>query len=222
MADHVVVNADAMYAYPKLVPPEHQDRRLLSRMERLEPSSSGFVLLLGVTGDYPSLAHHNVFFSRDYRAEFDAIFQRREPSPDPTIYVANSTRSDPSQAPPGHSNLFVLVNAPALTPEADWSALSKPYRDTIISRLEKSGLPGLSERIVYEQIITPQDLQDKYNAWQGSIYGISSNSKRTAFLRPRAYAPGIANLYFVGGSVHPGGGIPLVLLSARLVARLIR
>jgi phytoene desaturase len=116
----------------------------------------------------------------------------------------------------------VLVNAPALTPEADWPAWQGSYRDTILSILEANGLPGLRERIVYEQIITPLDFETKYHAWQGSIYGLSSNSRQTAFRRPPNRALGLRGLYFVGGSVHPGGGIPLVLLSARLVARLIR
>ena len=221
-ADAVVVNADPVYAYPALLPEHLHDRRLLRRMERLEPSSSGFVLLLGVRGDYPELAHHNVFFSHDYRSEFHYIFERREPAPDPTIYVTCTSKSDPTQAPPGHLNLFVLVNAPALTPDADWHAWGGPYRDRIVSRLEAVGLPGLRERIVYEQVITPLDFSQRYNAWRGSIYGLSSNSRRTAFLRPANRAPGISNLFFVGGSVHPGGGIPLVLLSARLVARLVK
>jgi phytoene desaturase len=222
MADHVVVNADPIYAYQSLVPEAYRDERLVRRMERLEPSSSGFVLLLGIRGDYPSLAHHNVFFSRNYHDEFDAIFDRHEPSADPTIYVANTSRSDPSHAPPGYLNLFVLVNAPALTPDSDWDAWKASYRDTIISRLESAGLGGLRERIVFEQIITPQDFQSRYNSWNGSIYGLSSNSRQTAFLRPPNRALGVGGLYFVGGSVHPGGGIPLVLLSARLVARLIK
>jgi phytoene desaturase len=221
-ADQVVVNADPMHAYGSLVPEGYRDRRLVRRMERLEPSCSGFVLLLGVKGDYPSLAHHNIFFSDDYREEFEAIFGRREPAANPTIYVTNSSRSDSTQAPDGHSNLFVLVNAPALGGEVDWEGRKGKYRQMIISRLEEAGLEGLGRRIVFEQVITPQDFQDKYNAWQGSIYGLSSNSRQTAFLRPPNRAPGLGGLYFVGGSVHPGGGIPLVLLSARLVARLVR
>jgi phytoene desaturase len=221
-ADAIVVNADPVYAYESLVPEEFRDRRLASHTARFEPSSSGFVLLLGVRGDYPALAHHNVFFSSDYRSEFDHIFERREPAPDPTIYVACSSKSDRTQAPPGHLNLFVLVNAPALTPEADWPTWQDPYREKIISTLEASGLPNLRDNIVYEQVITPLGFRDAYNTWQGSIYGLSSNSRQTAFRRPSNRAPGLRNLYFVGGSVHPGGGIPLVLLSARLVARLIR
>jgi len=222
MADNVVVNADPMYAYTALVPEQFRNERLLRRMDSLEPSSSGFVLLLGVKGDYDSLAHHNIFFSANYREEFDAIFERGEPADAPTIYVAATSRSDPTQAPPGHSNLFVLVNAPALNIEADWRSWQGAYRDNILSRLEAAGLDGLRERIVYEHVITPLDFGEKYHAWRGSIYGLSSNSRRTAFLRPPNRAPGLSNLYFVGGSVHPGGGIPLVLLSARLVARLIK
>ena len=221
-ADAVILNADPMYAYPTLVPEVYHDERLVKRMERLEPSCSGFVLLLGVRGDYPELAHHNIFFSQDYRSEFDCIFERREPAPDPTIYVACTSRSDPSQAPPGHSNLFVLVNAPALSPDIYWPARRDLYRDHIFTRLESCGLRGLRERIVFQETITPLDFQERYNAWQGSIYGLSSNSRSTAFLRPPNRAPGVSNLFFVGGSVHPGGGIPLVLLSARLVSRLVK
>ncbi|MFL5731718.1 MAG: phytoene desaturase family protein, partial [Chloroflexia bacterium] len=218
----VIMNADPIYAYETLVPEQFRDRRLARDMGRLEPSCSGFVLLLGVKGDYPDLAHHNIFFSPDYRAEFDYIFDRREPAPYPTIYAACTCRSDPTQAPPGHLNLFVLVNAPALTQDADWPAWQGPYRDSILEILESRGLPGLRERIVYEQAITPLDLQERYHSWRGAIYGLASNSRRTAFRRPSNRAPGVRGLYFVGGSVHPGGGIPLVMLSARLVARQVR
>lgn len=221
-ADAVIVNADPMYAYPALVPEVFRDEQLMKRMERLEPSCSGFVLLLGVRGDYPELAHHNIFFSRDYRSEFDYIFDRREPAPDPTIYVACTSKSDPTQAPPGHSNLFVLVNAPALSPDIYWPARRDLYRDHILTCLEAYGLRGLRERIVFQETITPLDFQEKYHAWQGSLYGLSSNSRSTAFQRPPNRAPGVPNLFFVGGSVHPGGGIPLVLLSARLVSRLVK
>ena len=221
-ADAVIVNADPMYAYPALVPEVYHDERLMKRMEKLEPSCSGFVLLLGVRGDYPELAHHNIFFSRDYRAEFESIFERHEPASDPTIYVSCTSRSDPTQAPPGHLNMFVLVNAPALSPDIYWPARRDLYRDHIIQQLEACGLRGLHERIVFQETITPQDFQEKYNAWQGSLYGLSSNSRSTAFQRPPNRAPGLPNLFFVGGSVHPGGGIPLVLLSARLVSRLVK
>lgn len=222
-SENVIVNADPMYAYPKLVPKPLQDRRLARRMEHLEPSCSGFVLLLGVKGDYPHLSHHNIFFSSDYKAEFDAIFKHGTPAPDPTIYVACTSKSDPTQAPPGHLNLFVLVNAPSLSSEDNrsWDMWKGSYRNLIIKKLEAEGLEGLSERLVFESAITPQDFRERYNAWRGSIYGLSSNSRTTAFLRPPNRAPGVNGLYFVGGSVHPGGGIPLVLLSARLVSKLV-
>ena len=221
-ADSVVVNADPMYAYSTLLPEQFRDRRLSRRMDDLEPSCSAFMLLLGVRGQFPGLEHHNVFFSSDYRSELEYIYDRREPAPDPTIYVVNSSRSDPGLAPPGDSNLSVMVNAPALTPEVDWPALQAGYRERILARLEAEGMPGLQERIVYEQIITPLDFEEKYHAWHGSIYGISSNSRRSASLRPPNRASGVSNLYFVGGSVHPGGGIPFVLLSARSGARLVK
>ncbi|HYO51135.1 MAG TPA: hypothetical protein VEW94_14890 [Chloroflexia bacterium] len=115
-----------------------------------------------------------------------------------------------------------MVNAPALTPDANWREWLGPYRERILARLESVGLSGLRERIVFEQMITPVDFQEKYHAWRGSIYGVSSNNRMAAFLRPPNRAPGLNNLYFVGGSVHPGGGIPLVLLSARLISRMVK
>ena len=180
-------------------------------------------MLLGVRGDYPRLAHHNVFFGANYKGEFDAIFERGIPAPDPTIYVACTSKSDPTQTPPGYVNLFVLVNAPALPMggAGKWDMWSGPYSDVILAKLEAVGLEGLRGRIVFEKVITPEDFKEKYNAWRGSIYGLASNSPTTAFLRPPNRAPGIEGLYFVGGSVHPGGGIPLVLLSARLVSKLV-
>ena len=214
-AEAVVVNVDPRYVYQALVPGAH---RTAQRLARLEPSCSGFVVLLGIDRIYAGLAHHNVFFSADYEREFAAIFDKRVPAPDPTVYVCATVLNDPHHAPPGHMNLFVLVNAPALGPRVSWAREAAGYRDLIVRKLERMGLADLSQHITYQRIITPEDVQARYNAPDGAIYGLASNHPWAAFLRPPLRARSVRRLYVVGGGTHPGGGIPLVLLSGRAVA----
>ncbi|NTU80920.1 MAG: phytoene desaturase [Chloroflexales bacterium] len=213
-AAQVIVNADPRYAYEALIPGQTAMAR---RMARLEPSCSGFVLFLGIDRTYAQLAHHNIFFSGDYPREFAAIFAKGVPAADPTVYVAASCLSDSQHAPPGHMNLFVLVNAPTLGERVCWEREAGPYRDLVVAKLERMGLTGLGQHITYEQIWTPADLEARYNAAGGAIYGLSSNNRFSAFMRPPLRARGLRGLYFVGGGTHPGGGIPLVLLSGRAV-----
>jgi phytoene desaturase len=221
-AERVIVNVDALHGLRHLVAPEHRRAWSDRRIDRFEPSCSGFVLLLGIDRDYPALAHHNIFFSPDYPAEFRAIFDLGVPAPDPTIYIAATVRSDPQHAPAGGMNLFVLVNAPATGPRFHWEREARAYRDLIVRLLERRGLPELSRHIRYEQIITPADFGERYHAWRGALYGPSSNQALSAFLRPPIVSPDLRRLYFVGGATHPGGGIPLVLLSGKAVAEAIQ
>lgn len=221
-AERVVINADALHGLRHLVAPEHRRVFTNRRIEGYEPSCSGFVLMLGIDRDYPDLAHHNIFFSPDYPAEFKAIFDLGVPAPDPTLYVAVTARSDPAHAPAGHLNLFVLVNAPAMNARVDWEREAQGYRDVIIQRLVQAGLSDLPQHIRFERWITPADFATRYGAWRGAIYGPASNRKEAAFVRPPLRSPDIDGLYFVGGSTHPGGGIPLVLLSGRAVATAIK
>lgn len=214
----VVLNADPRYAYRHLL---DQHEHMAARLERLQPSCSGFVLMLGINRMYPQLAHHNIFFSQDYPREFTAIFDRQVPAPDPTVYICASCVNDTYHAPPGHMNLFVLVNAPALNGRVNWPREAAGYRDTVLRKLERMGLEDVRQHIVYEHMMTPLDLQERYNAAAGAIYGLASNTPFAAFLRPPLRARSLQNLYFVGGGTHPGGGIPLVLLSGRAVARQI-
>ncbi len=215
-SDFVIANSDAVETYRNLIEAKN------ARIERLEPSSSGFVLLLGVKKRFPALAHHNIFFSDDYRAEFDAIFNRLRPALNPTVYVCATTRTDPAQAPAGCENLFVLVNAPYTSARTNWEKEKRDYRSLIVKKLEDFGLENLENSIEFERIITPDDFEKKYRANRGSIYGVSSNGIFSAFLRPPNKARNIENLYLVGGSTHPGGGIPLVLISGKLATDLIR
>lgn len=214
-AETVIINADPRYAYTTLIP---NQPRQATRLATQEPSSSGFILLLGIDRDYPQLAHHTIFFSADYPREFAAIFDKRIPAADPTIYICTTARTDPHHAPPGHLNLFLLINAPALNKRVTWTREAPSYRNLVIRKLERMGLAHLSTHITYERLITPEDLQSHYNAPDGAIYGLASNHPWAAFLRPPLQARNLRQLYFVGGGTHPGGGIPLVLLSGRAVA----
>ncbi len=221
-SDFVITNADAIETYRSLIDAEERRSFPDKKLEKIEPSSSGFVLLLGVKKQFPQLAHHNIFFSDDYLAEFDAIFKHLKPALNPTIYVCATTRTDETQSPTGCENLFVLVNAPYTSQKTNWQTEAKSYRDLIIRKLENFGLKDLEKSIEFEQTITPEDFEKKYRANKGSIYGVSSNGIFSAFLRPPNRARDIKNLYFVGGGTHPGGGIPLVLLSGKFAADLIK
>ncbi len=216
-SDLLVANSDAVETYRNLIDKKFFNKKLDCR----EPSSSGFVLLLGARKKFENLVHHNIFFSDDYRAEFDALFKDLRPAANPTIYVCATSRTDETQAPPGHENLFVLVNAPYTSNLIDWAQEAKSYRDLIVKKLENFGLKDLEKSIEFEQIITPADFESKYQTNRGSIYGVSSNGIFSAFRRVPNRAKNIENLYFVGGATHPGGGMPLVLLSGKMAADLI-
>lgn len=222
--DAVIANSDVVTTHRTLLSPAQRQPRLVRRLEQLEPSCSGFVLLLGTDKQYPQLSHHNIFFSDNYPAEFADLFTDHVPVRNPTIYVCASTRSDPTQAPVGHENLFILVNAPYLTDKSDWQRDAATYRDHVLDLLAsytQIGLSDLREHIVCEAILTPEDFQRKYGANAGSIYGLSSNDRMAPFTRPGNRSQSIRNLYFVGGSTHPGGGVPLVMLGGKIVAGMV-
>lgn len=218
-ADLVVANSDATETIIELIDKDAISPKKKRKAAQIEPSCSGFVLLLGINKTYDQLIHHNLFFSKNYEREFVQIFTEKMMPDDPTIYVANTSYSDPEHAPEGGSNLFILVNAPYLSNKYDWGL--SDYGDKVIQELENRGLENLSEHIQFRQEITPADFYTKYRSNKGSIYGTSSNNKFSAFIRPRNKSRDIDGLYFVGGSTHPGGGIPLVVQSALNVAGLV-
>ena len=220
-ADLVVSNADAAETYLQFVDGSALSFLKKKKVSGLEPSCSGFVLLLGTDKQYKTLGHHNIFFSDDYEQEFEHIFQDKVMPDDPTIYVANTSASNPQHAPDGGSNLFVLVNAPYLSGNYDWKRHQETYKKHVIRTLQERGITDLEDHIAYSKTITPRDFYQKYRSNKGSIYGTSSNSKFAAFMRPRNKSRAIKGLYLVGGSTHPGGGIPLVTLSAFHATELI-
>ena len=221
-ADFLVCNGDALGAQTGFLSPLFSKR---AREKALRPdlSTSGFILFLGVRGRNPRLGHHNIFFSDHYLHEFNEIHRKGLSPSEPTIYISVSARTDPDHAPEGHDNYFVLVNAPARGPRYPWmKENAQNYRNLVLKRLEQFGFEDLPGRIVAERIFTPSDFATRDLAHHGALYGWASHSIRTSLFRPPLRAPGTRNVFFVGGTTHPGGGIPLVLLSGKMVADLIQ
>ncbi len=214
-AEIVVANTDAAELYGRLLP----DRRRLRGVARLGLSSSAFLLLAGVEGGTEGLPHHSIVFSADYEREFADIFRRRRPPEDPTVYIGCSAVDDRSQAPDGAENWVMLVNVPAGDP-GRWPMSVEAYRDLVLERLAGRG-HDLSGRLRFVDLFTPADLRDRYRAWGGAIYGTAYRDLLAPFRRPANRGPR-RGLYLVGGSAHPGGGLPLVAMGGRIVASLVR
>lgn len=219
-ADAVIANADVTTTVNQLLEPGTISSRRLERLSNYEPSCSGFIMMLGVRGVHEELKHHNIFFSADYREEFKDIFERKQPPTDPTVYVAITSKTDPDHAPAGAENWFILVNAPPLSSTLDWSEYAHSYRRLVLDRLAERGF-DIRQKIEAEQTLTPLDLERLSGAWRGALYGPSANKRLTVFLRPHNRSQDVRNLYFVGGTTHPGGGVPMVMLSARVCAGMV-
>ncbi len=204
-----VANVDARHLYDDLLP----DDRASKRVRKARRSTSGFVLCIGARGTTDGIGHHNVWFSDNGYQEFRELDAGRL-ADDPTIYGCVSSTTDPTQAPDGDENWFLLVNTP---PGVDVDATG--YRDLVLERLASHGV-DLRRRMRFCAHMTPADIEHNYRSPGGAIYGTSSNGKRAAFARP-ANRGARAGLYLVGGSSHPGGGLPLVTTSARIVADMI-
>ena len=223
-ADVVVANADARQVYDRLLP-RRAARLPRVLLRRSTPSLSGFVLLLALDDPPADQPHHHVLFAEDYDEEFDAVFGFNgppRPVARPTVYI--SAPDDPEIVPgPGTGSWFVLVNAPRHDPGhgVDWDAagLAEGYADQIMRVMADRGL-DVRDRVRHRIFVSPADLERRTMTPGGSIYGSSSNGPRAAFLRPKNTSP-VPGLYLVGGSSHPGGGLPLVMLSAKIVAGLI-
>ncbi len=186
-----------------------------------ERSLSGFVLLRGVGRKLEGLAHHTVYFSSDYRREFAQLFDERRFPEDPTVYVSAPSRNDPSVAPADCETLFIMANAPAN--DGAWSSdEAARARERVFMRLAKGGFPEVDSLASVGDEWTPHRIERDYLSPGGAIYGTHSHGWRRAFLRPPNRDRKVGGLYHVGGSSHPGGGTPTVLLSAEITCALIR
>lgn len=213
----IISNMDAVRTYRQLIGGKPAEQ--FNRQRTYEPACSGVVLYLGLRKRYPQLLHHNFIFSRDPHEEFDAIYRRGQPAPDPTAYVAAPATTDPTVAPPGGEALYVLVHTPYLREGHNWSAMLPGYRRTILDKLKRTaGLTDLEDQIVCEHVLTPQDIHDRYRVLNGAIYGLASHGKFTGAFKPANRRKDLAGLYLAGGAAHPGPGMPMVLMSGWIAA----
>ena len=207
----VVCNSDIKPAYKFLIPEVKKPKKTLSQ----EPSSSAMIFYWGINFNFQELELHNIFFSDDYKEEFDKIFKEKNVSNDPTIYLNITSTKLPSDAPENNQNWFVMVNVPSNEGQ-DWELLRNQIRRNVISKLSRILKVNIEELIIQEEYLDPIRIEDRTSSFAGALYGASSNDRMAAFFRHPNFSS-IKGLYFVGGSVHPGGGIPLCLLSAKIV-----
>jgi phytoene desaturase len=215
-ADVVFCNSDIKPAYKNLLKAQKQPQKTLSQ----EPSSSAMIFYWGVKKQFPQLDLHNIFFAKDYAQEFDAIFSNATVCDDPTIYIHISSKIVKEDAPRNSENWFVMVNVPFNSGQ-DWARLRKSIRKNVITKLSKHLGENIDELIEEEDYLDPIRIEQRTSSFGGALYGASSNDRMAAFFRHPNFSK-VSGLYFVGGSVHPGGGIPLCLLSAKIATNLMK
>lgn len=216
-ANVVVSNADVYTTYKCLL----HDKITAAKLLKNERSSSAIVFYWGINKEFPQLQLHNIFFSTNYKAEFEHIFKYKRLYDDPTIYINITSKYEPEHAPAGKENWFVMVNAPVNVGQG-WNELKQQCKANIIAKLNRLLQTDIESLIVAEETLDPVSLENTTGSFMGAIYGASANSRRAAFLRHPNFNKHIHGLYFAGGTVHPGGGIPLCLKSAKIVSELIQ
>jgi phytoene dehydrogenase-like protein len=216
-ADLVVSNADVYFTYLNLLSEPSKAQQILQQ----ERSSSALIFYWGIKKEFPQLSLHNIFFTENYEAEFAHLFDVKIPFNDPTVYINITSVCEPGiQAPAGKQNWFVMVNVPANTGQ-DWAAITASVKKEVLAKLERMLGEPIESLIETEKILDPLLIEANTASYQGSLYGTSSNAPMAAFLRHPNFSKQYKGLYFVGGSVHPGGGIPLCLKSAEIMSNLV-
>jgi phytoene desaturase len=219
-ADIFIGNADLPYIYRELLP----DRDEVRKLEKKKYTCSTIMFYWGVNKQYKQIAHHNVFLGGDYRASFDQIFVDHTLPDVPSFYVHAPARTDSAAAPAGQDTLYVLMPVSHLDPQSkqDWDALVNRARESVFARLAKEmDITDLREHIKFEIVYQPETWKERYNLEKGSAFGLSHNFTQVGYLRPHNRHKEYKNLYFAGASTHPGTGLPIVLLSAKLVTERI-
>ena len=216
--DVVISNADVQYTYENLL--NDKSSKMAKRYSRLEKSSSAIVFYWGINGEFEKLETHNILFSKNYKQEFEELFEQQVIAKDPTVYIYISSKFNASDAPDGCENWFVLVNVPP-DDNNNWNELTASVRERTIKKISNFLNIDITKHILFERVLSPDIIEKKYNSLGGSIYGISSNNKMAAFLRQQNRSKYYKGLYFSSGSAHPGGGVPLVTLSGKITSELI-
>jgi len=211
-AEIVVSNLDIWFTYKNLLKGIDAPKKLLNQ----ERSSSALIFYWAMDGNYSDLGLHNILFAKDYKSEFDAIWKQKVICDDPTVYINITAKHIRGESPNDSENWFVMINVPANNGQ-NWDQLIKEARINIIKKISRILNRNIAQEILSEQILDPRSIESKTGSYQGSLYGNSSNNQFAAFLRHPNFSSKIDGLYFCGGSVHPGGGIPLALLSAKII-----
>lgn len=216
LADVIVSNMDVYFTWRKLLKNLPAPERTLNQ----ERSSSALIFYWGITKTFQQLDLHNIFFAEDYRKEFETLFGKKQIADDPTVYINITSKYLPADAPTGCENWFVMVNVPAIEGQ-DWAGLIGKTKRNILAKLSRMLNTDVESLIESESVLDPRAIELRTQSYKGALYGSSSNSRYAAFLRQANRSSSVPNLYFCGGSVHPGGGIPLCLQSAKITSDLI-
>lgn len=214
--DLVVSNMDVVRTYRKLLKEQIAPEKTLKQ----ERSSSALIFYWGINRSFPELDLHNILFSADYKREFQQIFELNEIPDDPTVYINIASKDEKSDAPENCENWFVMINVPGNKGQ-DWDALIPQARARIVKRINKTLKVDIESLIEVEDLLEPRTIESRTQSFQGSLYGAASNNRFAAFVRHPNFSKQLKDLYFCGGSVHPGGGIPLALLSGKITADII-
>jgi phytoene desaturase len=221
-ADLVVSNADLPYTYRRLIPPPYQGNFSDRKLEKMKYACSGYILYLGIDKTYSHARHQALYFSEDYRCNLDAIFRCKQLPEDPSFHINIPTVTDPSLAPPDHSLIYILAPMPNLLADIDWSAAAPSLRKLLIDRLEQIIDPEIRQHIVWEHQYRPGNWQADINATLGTAFGsLSHGFLQSSYFRPHNKAANVSGLYFVGQGTYPGIGMPMVMISSRLVTERI-
>ncbi len=214
----VVSNCDSVRTHRELLEGDPVAKKFEKRRS-YEPACSGVVLYLGLKKRYPQLLHHNFVFSRDPHEEFETIYRKGEPAPDPTAYVCAPSITEPGVAPAGGEALYILVHTPFLRPHHDWKKMLPEYRQVILKKLaDTADMKDLENQIVVERTLTPQDIHDRYRVLNGAIYGLASHGRFFGAFKPGNRSNDLQGLYLAGGAAHPGPGMPMVMMSGWIAA----
>lgn len=214
-ADIFVSNMEVIPAYENLI--QEKTDILKEYKKKFEPACSGLVLHLGVKKKYDILRHHNFFFSKDPEKHFESVFKNYKLPSDPTIYLVASTKTDKNQAPEGYENIKVLPHIPYIQEKPFTKEQYLELRENVLEKLERMGLTDLRKNIIVEEMWTPHDIKELYYSNKGAIYGVVSDKKINRGFKAPKESEKYNNLFFVGGSVNPGGGMPMVVLSGQQV-----
>ena len=220
-ADAVVSNADIANTYRKLIDPAHRRRNRDARFDRMDYSMSLFVIYFGTRKQYPDIRHHTIILSERYQGLLDDVFNRKVLAKDFSIYLHRPSATDPAMAPSGCDCFYALIPVPNQLSGIDWSKEAGPFRDAVMTFLERHSMPGLQANLATERVFTPLDFETELRSFRGAAFSFEPLFTQSAWFRPHNASEDIDQLYFTGAGTHPGAGIPGVLSSAKIAEKLI-